>query len=86
MGSGLHLKEYHRRYFFQRGEKVIKFLSFNVVCDQRDRYKFLFITVFITDIEFAVLAKDLEWERLEIRLDLCIIKFASDETFKSNTL
>ena len=83
-GSGLHLKEYHRKYFFQRGEKVITFQSLNA--HERDKYRFfLFITVFITDIGLAVLVKDLEWERLEIaleiRLDLCIIKFASDETF-----
>ena len=35
------------------------------------------ITVFNTDIGLAILVKDLEWEMLEIRLDLCIIKFVS---------
>jgi hypothetical protein len=55
-------------------------MSFNA--DERNTYKFfLFITVFNTDIGLAILVKDLEWEMLEIRLDLCIIELASDETF-----
>ena len=61
-------------------EKVITVLNFNA--DERDKYKFfLFITVFNTNIGLAILAKDLEWEMLDIGLDLSIIKFASDETF-----
>ena len=42
---------------------------------------FPFITVFNTDIGLAILAEYLEWEMLEIRLDLCIIELSSDETF-----
>ena len=37
--------------------------------------------VFNADVGLAVLAEDLEWEMLEIRLDHFIIKVASDETF-----
>ena len=49
------------------------FMSFNA--DERNTYKFfLFITIFNTDIGLAILVKDLEWEMLEIRLDLCIIE------------
>ena len=55
-------------------------MSFNA--DERETCKFfLFITVFNTDIGLTILAKDLKWEMLEIRLDLCVIELASDETF-----
>ena len=51
--------------------------------DERDAYKFfLLATVFNTDVRLATLAEDLKREMLDIRLNLGIIKFASDETFR----
>ena len=58
-------------------------MSFNTECKRlRDTYKFFLLpTVFNTYVGPAILAEDLKWEMFEIRLDLCIIEFASDETF-----
>ena len=51
--------------------------------DERDTNKFfLLATVFNMDVGLATLAEDLEREMLDIRLNLGIIKLASDETFR----
>ena len=45
-------------------------------------YKFFFLaSIFNTDIWFACLAEDLKREVLEIRLNLCIVELATNETF-----
>ena len=52
------------------------------VDNEMDTYKFfLFTTIFNTDVRFATLVKDLEWEILEIGLHPRVIKLASNETF-----
>ena len=51
--------------------------------NEKYTYKFFCLaTVFNMDVGLATLAEDLEREMFDIRLNLGIIKLASDETFR----